>query len=72
VKALDRVGGVNDPANFLGELEILCKLFPVVAPGLDDSRILGAPFFVKIIQAIFGEILVGGACSAPLLSSHLT
>ena len=43
VQRLDRVGGVDDPADAFGEREERNDELPVASPALSDRRILLAP-----------------------------
>jgi len=61
IEALDRIGGIDELPDFAWILEIGGQLWPAIAPGFRDFRILPVPFFSKGIQLIKGGLLIYGS-----------
>lgn len=48
------------PSDMLRVLEVGGQTIPVVTPAFDDNRIVLAPFDFKIVESLFGRILING------------
>ena len=60
VKALNGIGGVDQPAHLLGILEVGAEIGPVGPPGLGDFRVFLVPALLKSVQGIQGGLLIYG------------
>lgn len=58
VKALNDVGGIDQPPDFLGILEISTEIGPVVPPGAGNLGIFLVPAFRKDLQGTQGGVLI--------------
>ena len=68
IKALDRIGRIDQAAHLLRALEIGAQVGPVVPPGLGDLRVFLVPAFGKGVQSIRCSSLID--CGVDCLSSR--
>lgn len=58
VKALDRIGRIDQAAHLLGVLEVGAQVRPILPSGLSNLRIFLVPFLRKSIQSVQSSRLI--------------
>ena len=64
------VGGVDDPPDFVGELEEACQLRPVFIPGFQDVGLLPVPLFPELLFGVLSIFQIDRAVNLFQIRAH--